>query len=139
MRPTFRAAVATCSSPRSDVTNEARIAGCAVNPGDRGLRIREVESRCSRPTYIYTTFVPLAPGKVPEDLVLEASQPTRQARVEGFLAYGPFAGAFRCATLDTRRRGALEDYFLVVAQPARDARHQPIQVIGGLLRQRGLP
>jgi glycine amidinotransferase len=31
----FRAAVATCSSPRSDVTNEARIAGCAVNPGDR--------------------------------------------------------------------------------------------------------
>jgi hypothetical protein len=61
------------------------------------------------------------------------------ARVEGFLAYGPFAGAFRCATLDTRRRGALEDYFLVVAQPARDAGHQAIQVIGGPLRQRGLP
>jgi hypothetical protein len=61
------------------------------------------------------------------------------ARVEGFLAYGPFAGAFRCATLDTRRRGALEDYFLVVAQPARDAGHQPIQLISGLLRQRGLP
>jgi hypothetical protein len=61
------------------------------------------------------------------------------ARVEGFLAYGPFAGAFRCATLDTRRLGALKDYFLVVAQPACDARHQAIQVIGGLLRQRGLP
>jgi len=28
-----------------------------------------------------------------------------------FLAYGPFGGASHCATLDTRRRGALEDCF----------------------------
>ena len=28
-----------------------------------------------------------------------------------FLAYGPFGGAFYCATLDTRRRGAVEEYF----------------------------
>ena len=27
------------------------------------------------------------------------------------LSYGPFGGAFHCATLDTRRRGAVEDYF----------------------------
>ena len=27
-----------------------------------------------------------------------------------FLAYGPFGGAFHCATLDVRRRGTLEDY-----------------------------
>lgn len=28
-----------------------------------------------------------------------------------FLAYGPFGGAFHCATLDIRRRGTLESYF----------------------------
>jgi hypothetical protein len=54
-------------------------------PRRSGLRIREVESRCSRPTYIDTTFVPLAPGKVPENLVLEASQPTRQRALKDSL------------------------------------------------------
>jgi glycine amidinotransferase len=28
-----------------------------------------------------------------------------------FLTYGPFGGAFHCATLDVRRRGSLRDYF----------------------------
>ncbi|EEA01262.1 Non-specific serine/threonine protein kinase [Burkholderia sp. H160] len=28
-----------------------------------------------------------------------------------FLSYGPFGGAFHCATLDIRRRGALQSYF----------------------------
>jgi glycine amidinotransferase len=28
-----------------------------------------------------------------------------------FLSYGPFGGAFHCATLDVRRRGALQSYF----------------------------
>lgn len=28
-----------------------------------------------------------------------------------FLAYGPFGGAFHCATLDVRRRGTLQSYF----------------------------
>jgi hypothetical protein len=54
-------------------------------PRRSGLRIRKVESRCSRPTYIDTTFVPLAQGKVPENLVLEASQPTRQRALKDSL------------------------------------------------------
>jgi len=29
----------------------------------------------------------------------------------GFLSYGPFGGAFHCATLDVRRRGGLQSYF----------------------------
>ena len=28
-----------------------------------------------------------------------------------FLSYGPFGGAFHCATLDIRRRGGLQSYF----------------------------
>ena len=53
-------------------------------------------------------------------VVVEASQPTLHRALKDwgfeplpvpFLAYGPFGGAFHCATLDTRRRGALEDYF----------------------------
>ena len=53
-------------------------------------------------------------------LVVEASQVTLQRALKDwgfeplplpFLAYGPFGGAFHCATLDTRRRGALKDYF----------------------------
>jgi len=28
-----------------------------------------------------------------------------------FLNYGPFGGSFHCATLDVRRRGALQSYF----------------------------
>jgi hypothetical protein len=35
----------------------------------------------------------------------------RRAMPLPFLTYGPFGGAFHCATLDTRRRGTLEDYF----------------------------
>ena len=108
-------------------------------PRRSGLRIREVESRCSRPTYIDTTFCTIGAGQGAGKPGAGSLPADASAGVEGFLAYGPFAGAFRCATLDTRRRGALEDYFLVVAQPARDAGHQAIQVIGGPLRQRGLP
>ena len=53
-------------------------------------------------------------------IVVEASQSTlhRALKDRGFeplllpfLAYGALDGAFHCATLDTRRRGALEDYF----------------------------
>ncbi|MBY0335067.1 MAG: hypothetical protein K2X11_00540 [Acetobacteraceae bacterium] len=53
-------------------------------------------------------------------VVVDASQPTliRAFRDWGFepmpipfLAYGPFGGAFHCATLDVRRRGELEDHF----------------------------
>jgi glycine amidinotransferase len=53
-------------------------------------------------------------------MVVEASQPTLCRALKdwgfeplplAFLAYGPFGGAFHCATLDTRRRGVLEDYF----------------------------
>jgi glycine amidinotransferase len=53
-------------------------------------------------------------------VVVEASQPTLRRALKDwgfdplslpFLAYGPFGGAFHCATLDTRRRGVLEDYF----------------------------
>jgi glycine amidinotransferase len=51
---------------------------------------------------------------------VEASQPTLHRALKDwgfeplplpFVAYGPFGGAFHCATLDTRRRGAVEDYF----------------------------
>jgi glycine amidinotransferase len=28
-----------------------------------------------------------------------------------FLSFGPFGGSFHCATLDVRRRGALQSYF----------------------------
>jgi glycine amidinotransferase len=53
-------------------------------------------------------------------VVVEASQPTLYRALKGwkleplplpFLAPGPFGGAFHCATWDTRRRGALQDYF----------------------------
>jgi glycine amidinotransferase len=53
-------------------------------------------------------------------VVVETSQSTLQRGLKDwgfeplrlpFVAYGPFGGAFHCATLDTRRRGALEDYF----------------------------
>ena len=53
-------------------------------------------------------------------IVVEASQSTlhRALKDRGFeplllpfLAYGALDGAFHCATLDTRRRGAPEDYF----------------------------
>jgi glycine amidinotransferase len=53
-------------------------------------------------------------------VAVEASQPTlhralKDCRFEPlplpFLAYGPFGGAFHCASFDTRRRGALRDYF----------------------------
>jgi glycine amidinotransferase len=53
-------------------------------------------------------------------VVAEASQPTLHRALKDwgfeplplpFVAYGPFGGAFHYATLDTRRRGALEDYF----------------------------
>ena len=52
-------------------------------------------------------------------VVVDASQPTliRALKDWGFdpiptpfLAYGPFGGAFHCATLDIRRRGTLADY-----------------------------
>jgi glycine amidinotransferase len=53
-------------------------------------------------------------------VIAEASQPTLLRALKDwgfdplplpFLAYGPFGGAFHCATLDTRRCGGLEDYF----------------------------
>lgn len=53
-------------------------------------------------------------------VVVDASQSTLQRALRGwgfeplpipFLAYGPFGGAFHCATLDVRRRGPLKDYF----------------------------
>lgn len=53
-------------------------------------------------------------------VVVDASQPTLIKAFKDwgfdpidipFLAYGPFGGAFHCATLDTRRRGTLESYF----------------------------
>jgi glycine amidinotransferase len=52
--------------------------------------------------------------------VVDASQPTLHRALKDwgfeplplpFRFYGPFGGAFHCATLDTRRRGALQDYF----------------------------
>jgi len=157
---------------RSNVTNEAGIRWLRRHLGKRGLRLHQLESRCTRPMHIDTTFVPLAPGRVlinpdfidvdglppilrrwdvliaprpdPVDdlmakfsmcspwtsinvlmldhrrMVVEASQPTLCRALKdwgfeplplAFLAYGPFGGAFHCATLDTRRRGVLEDYF----------------------------
>ncbi len=53
-------------------------------------------------------------------VVVDASQPTliRALKDWGFtpidlpfLSYGPFGGAFHCATLDVRRRGTLQSYF----------------------------
>lgn len=53
-------------------------------------------------------------------VVVDASQTTLQRALRSwgfepiplpFLAYGPFGGAFHCATLDVRRRGPLQDYF----------------------------
>jgi glycine amidinotransferase len=53
-------------------------------------------------------------------VVVDASQPTLHRALKDwgfeprplpFLAYGPFGGAFHCATLDTRRRGELQNYF----------------------------
>jgi len=53
-------------------------------------------------------------------VVVDASQPTliRAFKDWGFdpiptpfLSYGPFGGAFHCATLDVRRRGTLQSYF----------------------------
>ena len=52
-------------------------------------------------------------------VVVDASQPTLIKALKDwgfdpipcpFLAYGPFGGAFHCATLDTRRRGTLQSY-----------------------------
>jgi glycine amidinotransferase len=52
--------------------------------------------------------------------VVDASQPTLHRALKDwgfeplplpFRSYGPFGGAFHCATLDTRRRGTLQDYF----------------------------
>lgn len=53
-------------------------------------------------------------------VVVDASQSTLQRALRSwgfdpipvpFLAYGPFGGAFHCATLDIRRRGPLQEYF----------------------------
>ena len=53
-------------------------------------------------------------------VVVERSQPTliKGLKERGFepipcdfLSYGLFGGAFHCATLDIRRRGALESHF----------------------------
>ena len=53
-------------------------------------------------------------------VVVEASRPALHRALKDwgfeplslpFLAYGALDGAFHCATLDTRRHGALEDYF----------------------------
>ncbi len=50
---------------------------------------------------------------------MDASQPTLIKALKDwgfdpipcpFLAYGPFGGAFHCATLDIRRRGTLQSY-----------------------------
>jgi glycine amidinotransferase len=46
------------------VTNEAGIRWLRRHLGDRGLRVHLIESLCSQPMHIDTTFVPLAPGKV---------------------------------------------------------------------------
>jgi glycine amidinotransferase len=52
-------------------------------------------------------------------VVVDATQPTLHRRLREwgfepmpipFLAYGPFGGAFHCATLDIRRRGTLQSY-----------------------------
>jgi len=175
--PVFDAAdIARCGRDlfitRSNATNEAGIRWLGRHLEDRGLRLHQLESQCSRPMHIDTTFVPLAPGKVlvnpdfidvdrlppilkrwdvliaprPDPVadltakfsmcspwtsinvlmldhrrvVVEASQPMlhRALRDWGFeplalpfLGYGPFGGAFHCATLDTRRHGGLEHYF----------------------------
>jgi glycine amidinotransferase len=175
--PVFDAAdVARCGRDlfitRSNATNEAGIRWLRRHLGDRGLRLQQLESRCSRPMHIDTTFVPLGTGEGtgksrvhrcrssaadPEVLGCVDRAQTRSTRrpdgevqyvqpvdqhqradagpSEGrrgslaadlapgferlgfeplplpFLAYGPFGGAFHCATLDTRRRGALADYF----------------------------
>lgn len=54
-------------------------------------------------------------------VVVDVSQPTLHRALRGwgfepmpipFLAYGPFGGAFHCATLDIRRRGTLQDHFI---------------------------
>ena len=53
-------------------------------------------------------------------VVVDSSQPTLIKAFKDwgfdpmpipFLSYGPFGGAFHCATLDTRRRGTLHSYF----------------------------
>ena len=53
-------------------------------------------------------------------IVVDRSQPTLIAKLKewgfepvpcDFTAFGPFGGAFHCATLDVRRRGALQSYF----------------------------
>lgn len=67
--PVFDAAdIARCGRDlfviRSNATNQAGIRWLGRHLGDRALRIHELESRCSRPMHIDTTFVPLAPGKV---------------------------------------------------------------------------
>jgi hypothetical protein len=70
--------------------------------------------------WVWATARPLcADGTVGREAT-EASQPTLHRALKDwgfeplplpFVAYGPFGGAFHYATLDTRRRGALEDYF----------------------------
>lgn len=53
-------------------------------------------------------------------VVVEAQQPTLIKALKDwgfdpipcdFMSYGPFGGAFHCATLDVRRRGVLQSYF----------------------------
>jgi glycine amidinotransferase len=48
---------------RSNVSNRTGIEWMRRHLGE-GFRIHEVESRCTQPMHIDTTFVPLAPGKV---------------------------------------------------------------------------
>lgn len=157
---------------RSVVTNGLGIEWVRRHLGP-GFRVHEIDTRCSTPCHIDTTFVPLAPGKVlvnpdwidvatlPECVrtwdILKAPRPSygpgspmarpqftsqwlsmnvfsidpervlvdvqqieliRLLKDWGFrpipLAFdhvGPFGGSFHCATLDVRRRGALESYF----------------------------
>jgi hypothetical protein len=66
--PVFDAAdVARCGRDLfitlSNATNEAGIRWLRRHLGDRGLRLHQLESRCSRPMHIDTTFVPLPPGR----------------------------------------------------------------------------
>ena len=53
-------------------------------------------------------------------VVVESQQPTLIKALKDwgfdpipcdFMSYGPFGGAFHCATLDIRRRGGLQSYF----------------------------
>jgi glycine amidinotransferase len=76
--------------------------------------IMEKISMCSPWTSINTLMLD------EKRIVVDASQPTLIKALKDwglepmpipFLAYGPFGGAFHCATLDTRRQGGLKDWF----------------------------